>query len=178
MSKQSCPYCRADIGDDALFCPQCGKAVAPGLAQEQSNPPEYGSAGTDPQAQQTAYPPYGSQSYPPYPTPPPYQSPCPPYTYPPSYAGRPPYGQPYPSVPPGYQPRNRIAAGVLALLVGFFGVHNFYLGYTGRAVAQLLLTVLSCGLLAIVSYIWSLVEGIQILTGSMVCDARGVPMVQ
>ena len=73
-------------------------------------------------------------------------------------------------------PKSKIAAGILGILVGAFGVHNFYIGYTGKAVAQLLITVLSCGVLSVVSGIWGLVEGILILTGSINVDAEGNPL--
>lgn len=38
-------------------------------------------------------------------------------------------------------PKSKIAAGVLGLFLGMFGVHNFYLGYTKKAVIQLVLTL-------------------------------------
>ena len=69
--------------------------------------------------------------------------------------------------------KSKIAAGLLGIFLGCFGVHNFYLGYTGKAVGQLLLTVLSCGILSFVSAIWGLIEGILILTGSINVDAEG-----
>ncbi|HHZ05810.1 MAG TPA: TM2 domain-containing protein [Clostridiales bacterium] len=72
--------------------------------------------------------------------------------------------------------KSKMAAGLLGIFLGAFGVHNFYLGYTGKAVAQLLISVVSCGILAIVSEIWGLVEGIQILTGSINTDSNGVPL--
>lgn len=82
--------------------------------------------------------------------------------------------------PPNYAPytaysqrKSRVAAGVLGILLGAFGVHNFYLGFTGKALAQLLLSVLSCGALAVVSAIWGLVEGILILTDKSYRDASG-----
>jgi TM2 domain-containing membrane protein YozV len=81
-----------------------------------------------------------------------------------------------PGVPPGYQQKEKLVAGLLALLIGSLGIHNFYLGNTGKGVAQLLITVLSCGLLWIVSWIWSIVEGVQILTGTINTDANGVPL--
>ena len=34
--------------------------------------------------------------------------------------------------------KSKIAAGLLGIFLGTFGVHNFYLGNTGKAVAQLL----------------------------------------
>lgn len=74
-------------------------------------------------------------------------------------------------------PKSKIAAGLLGIFLGCFGVHNFYLGYTGKAVAQLLITVLSCGILSFVSYVWGLIEGILILTGSINIDAEGNSLV-
>ena len=72
--------------------------------------------------------------------------------------------------------KSKMAAGLLGIFLGAFGVHNFYLGYTGKAVAQLLITVLSMGFLAVVSSIWGLIEGVMILTGSIKTDAKGVPL--
>lgn len=69
--------------------------------------------------------------------------------------------------------KSKLAAGLLGIFLGAFGVHNFYLGYTGKAVAQLLITILSCGFLSFVSGIWGLIEGILILTGSINKDAQG-----
>ena len=76
--------------------------------------------------------------------------------------------------------KSKIAAGLLGIFLGGFGVHNFYLGYTGKAIAQvlmgglgILLTLFSCGILgififaAIGSSIWGLIEGIMILCGSI-----------
>ena len=99
------------------------------------------------------------------------------------------YGQPqYAQQPIGgmvnqYQPqmmqsggKSRMAAGILGLLLGGLGIHNFYLGYTGKGLAQLLITVLSFGLLAFVSGIWGLIEGIMILTDKNYLDADGFPL--
>ena len=77
----------------------------------------------------------------------------------------------------GSKPKSKIAAGLLGIFLGAFGVHNFYLGYTGKAVAQLLITLLSCGFLAFASSIWGLIEGILILTGSIDVDADGNKLV-
>lgn len=80
-----------------------------------------------------------------------------------------------PVVPMGEQ-KSKVAAGILGILLGSLGIHNFYLGYTGKAVAQLLISLLSCGVLAVVSEIWGLVEGIMILTGSINTDGKGIPL--
>lgn len=83
---------------------------------------------------------------------------------------------------PGYSGvvgKNKVLAGLLGIFLGIFGVHNFYLGYTGKAVTQLLITVLSLGFLSFISGIWGLIEGILILVGSdnFRTDAKGVPLV-
>ncbi len=76
----------------------------------------------------------------------------------------------------GAQPKSKIAAGILGILLGGLGVHNFYLGYTGKAIAQLLISILSCGILSGISAIWGLIEGILILTGSINVDGQGNPL--
>ena len=73
--------------------------------------------------------------------------------------------------------KSKIAGGLLGIFLGCFGVHNFYLGYTGKAIAQLLITILSCGFLSFVTSIWGLIEGILILTGSINKDGKGNPLV-
>lgn len=83
------------------------------------------------------------------------------------------YNTNYPNMVPA---KSKVAAGVLGILLGGLGIHNFYLGYTGKGLAQLLISVLSCGFLAIVSSIWGLIEGILILTGSINVDANGNPL--
>jgi TM2 domain-containing membrane protein YozV len=74
---------------------------------------------------------------------------------------------------PVYGTKSRIAAGLFGILLGAFGAHNFYLGYKSKAVAQLLITVLSLGVLSFVSAIWGLVEGIIILSSKEYYDAQG-----
>lgn len=77
------------------------------------------------------------------------------------------------AVGPGPDAKSKLVAGLLGIFLGAFGVHNFYLGYTGKAVAQLLITVLSCFTLAVVSEIWGLIEGIMILCGKTAVDGKG-----
>ena len=74
-------------------------------------------------------------------------------------------------------PKSKIAAGLLGIFLGSFGVHNFYLGYTGKAIAQLLITLLTCGFGAFILSIWGFIEGILILTGSINVDGNGNPLV-
>ena len=72
--------------------------------------------------------------------------------------------------------KSKLAAGLLGIFLGTLGVHNFYLGYNSKGLTQLLISVLSCGILSVVSGIWGLVEGIQILTGTINVDAQGKPL--
>ena len=81
----------------------------------------------------------------------------------------------------GDQPKNKIVAAALAFFFGTFGVHNFYLGYTGKALFQLLGTLLSCGFLALPIAIWAFIEGILILVARpgeapWGVDASGMPL--
>ena len=68
-------------------------------------------------------------------------------------------------------PKSRVVYILLALFLGTFGIHNFYAGYVGRGLAQLLITIflfwLVVPLLAV--WIWVIVEMIVIDK-----DAQGV----
>ncbi len=79
-----------------------------------------------------------------------------------------------------WSPKSKLAAGLFGIFLGAFGVHNFYLGFTGKAVAQLLITVLSFGILSFISMIWGLIEGILVLSSAVGTqwdlDAQGRPM--
>ncbi len=83
---------------------------------------------------------------------------------PPGYAQAPVYVQTQPvlyaqPVSPNYPPpKSRVAFILLGVFLGHLGVHNFYAGYTGRGLAQLLITLLTCGLGAIVTFVWSIIE--------------------
>ena len=64
-----------------------------------------------------------------------------------------------PGVVPSYVPRrSRMTYILLGIFLGAFGGHNFYAGYIKRAIAQLLITVLTCFWGAIISWIWAIVE--------------------
>jgi len=65
---------------------------------------------------------------------------------------------PQPELIAGGQPRSRTTFIVLGIFLGMLGVHNFYAGYTGKAVGQLCLSVLTLGYLAVASWIWAIVE--------------------
>lgn len=57
-------------------------------------------------------------------------------------------------------------AGILAILLGFFGVHKFLLGYAQAGTIMLLVTLLTCGLGAMVMWVIGVVEGITYLSKS------------
>ena len=98
-----------------------------------------------------------------------YQQETPPMYNPPQYqpqAGMDP--------PPGYVQKSRIAAGILGILLGAYGVHSFYLGNTSRGLVQLLVSLLTCGVGAVVMQIWGILEGIKLLDGRINTDANGV----
>jgi TM2 domain-containing membrane protein YozV/rubrerythrin len=88
------------------------------------------------------------------------------------------------NIPVGYEQKSKITAGILGILLGGFGAHNFYLGNTQRAIIQLLmmiggwiLTIILIGaFISMAAGIWGLVEGIMILTGSINKDAKGIPL--
>ena len=77
--------------------------------------------------------------------------------------------------------KSKVWAVILAMSCGVLGVHNFYLGYKGRGIAQLILTLIGLltwifviGIIIIcVVEIWAYIEGILILTGDIDHDASG-----
>ncbi len=75
----------------------------------------------------------------------------------------------------GFSWRNRWVAGVLGILLGPFGVHRFYLGFTGIGMVQVALTVGSFFSLTPVVAIWTFIEGILCFCGAM-RDADGLPL--
>lgn len=136
----NCPNCGASLSPDSTRCVKCGSHVQP-AAQ-----PVYQQVA----GQQTAAPP----------APPVQQQQQTPYQMP--------YQQQQPMAMDA--PRSKLAAALLAIFLGWFGVHNFYLGHIARGVIQLVLTLLSpvllCLTLPIVG-IWVFIEFILILTGSL-----------
>lgn len=64
---------------------------------------------------------------------------------------------------PGMSNKSKVTGAILAFFLGGFGIHNFYPGKTGRGVAQLLITILVLFIGPLISSIWAIVEGAQIL---------------
>jgi TM2 domain-containing membrane protein YozV len=62
-----------------------------------------------------------------------------------------------------YQDNKKIAAGLLAILLGPLGIHKFLLGYTQEGIIWLVISVCTCGT---VTSLLGLIEGIIYLTKS------------
>jgi len=58
--------------------------------------------------------------------------------------------------------KDKTTAGILGILLGGLGIHHFYLGSTVTGIIELALTIISCGIGALLG----LVEGILLLTMS------------
>jgi TM2 domain-containing membrane protein YozV len=65
--------------------------------------------------------------------------------------------------------KDRVAYVLLAVFLGNLGIHNFYAGYTSRAVTQLLICLLTCGIGGIATWIWAIIEAVTVEQ-----DAKGV----
>lgn len=69
--------------------------------------------------------------------------------------------------------KSKLAAGLLGIFLGGFGVHRFYLGHVGIGILQIVVTFITCG----VGQLWGFIEGILILCGtSITTDANGNPL--
>lgn len=71
--------------------------------------------------------------------------------------------------------KSRLVAGLLQILLGFIGlggIGRLYLGYTTLGILQLVIPYATCG----AGILWSVIDGIMILTGSVHTDAFGNPL--
>lgn len=149
---KECTLCGAVLDDFVTECGYCGNSLSDS-AQEPAVPQPH----IEPQPQQQVQQPQSQPGY----APPQYSQPAqqqygqPGYA-PPQYSQPAPqqYGQPAPQQygQPGYAPqqygqsplplmykdRDKVAAGVLGILLGGWGVHKFYLGKIGLGIVYLL----------------------------------------
>ncbi|MCK4562163.1 MAG: TM2 domain-containing protein [Flavobacteriaceae bacterium] len=65
---------------------------------------------------------------------------------------------------PQPQENKKLVAGILAIVIGVFGIHKFILGYQKEGIIMLLVTILTCGIGGAVMSIIGLIEGIIYLT--------------
>lgn len=137
----NCQNCGASLRPDATRCAKCGSHY------------------------QYAQPAQQAQQYAPQP-----QAPMMTATPPQQYAQPAPQYQQTPFSQPMDAPRSKLVAALLAIFLGIFGIHNFYLGHVARGIIQLVLTLVSpfffCLVLPVV-WVWSFIEFILILTGSL-----------
>ncbi|MYY27315.1 TM2 domain-containing protein [Elizabethkingia anophelis] len=61
-----------------------------------------------------------------------------------------------------YKSEKKLVAGILGILIGYLGIHKFYLGYTKAGIIQLIATFVTCGIASVIG----LIEGIIYLTKS------------
>lgn len=72
-------------------------------------------------------------------------------------------------------PKSKTTAGLLGVFLGAFGIHRFYLGYTGVGIAQIVVSVLTC---IIGGAIWGFIEGLCILCDTAITtDSEGNDLV-
>jgi len=65
---------------------------------------------------------------------------------------------------PKQEENKKLISGILAILLGPFGVHKFVLGYQKEGIITLLITILTCGIGGGIMAIIGLIEGIIYLT--------------
>lgn len=78
--------------------------------------------------------------------------------HPTSFVPPPVYRVTPPPIPNHTNPKSRIAFTLLGAILGPLGVHNFYAGYAGKGISQLLITILTCGWGALVTWPWAIIE--------------------
>ena len=129
-----------------------GRPEVPGPEAGQQYGQQYGQQGYDPYAPQYQQPGYGQYAYGQY-----------------GYGAYP--GAPY-GIHPGtglpYSDKSKLVAGLLQILIPL-GLGRFYMGQTGLGVAQLVVTLVTCGIGAV----WPFIDGIVILVSDAPKDADG-----
>ncbi|MBQ0904965.1 TM2 domain-containing protein [Micromonospora sp. U21] len=76
-----------------------------------------------------------------------------------------------PGYPQGVSDKSKVVAGILGILLGFFGAGRFYTGHIKIGVLQLVVSVCTLGFGAF----WGLIDGILILVNGGT-DAQGRPL--
>lgn len=68
--------------------------------------------------------------------------------------------------------KSKLVAGLLQIFIPGFGIGRFYLGYNNIAIAQILVSIFTCG----IGTIWPFIDGILIIAGQVNVDANGKPL--
>ena len=151
-----CPYCNTTVSAEeewigmACNCPNCNNQITIS-APVQIAQPQFQQQYQQPQQQ------FQQQ----------YQQPHPQFQ-------QGPYGQSgmYNNFTPPQQGKSFIVYLLLGLFLGNLGIHDYYAGYNNNGTIKLLLTLLTCGALAVVSGIWALIDICTVRQ-----DANGNPFV-
>jgi TM2 domain-containing membrane protein YozV len=169
-SSAICPYCNSRVdpsGETIEICPACDAQHHVECWQENGGCTVYGCTAAPPDepklilqaedfSEPAAAPPpppgWSETVVPPMPPPPPPRQPME-ISF--SFGG---YNYPAPPVEIRVPSKNRTGYVLLGVFLGAFGAHNFYAGYTRRAVAQLAITLCTLFLGSFISWIWALVE--------------------
>lgn len=123
MSANVCPQCGAPIDPGATECKYCGEKLAVQQANQQ-----YSQQAS--QAQQRPVQPQPAYNQQPQPQRPVQSQPV--------YVQQPVTQTVYTTaINPAWPVKSKIAAGLLAILLGGFGIHKFYLGKTGMGILYL-----------------------------------------
>lgn len=144
-----CPNCGNTVileqPVETITCPYCNTSFNTAINQQ---PPQFGGNqqqyGQQQQQQQYGYQqqPYGGQQY--------------------GYQ-QPPSNDVFAEGPSG---KSRGIAALLAIFLGAIGIHYFYLGKTTPGIVFLVASLISCGILAAVTSIIGLIQGIMMFTMS------------
>lgn len=70
--------------------------------------------------------------------------------------------------------KSKMAAGLLGIFLGAWGVRQFYLGDTKKGIIRIVVSLVTCG----IGGIWGFIEGIMILCGKITTDAQGNPLAE
>ncbi len=76
---------------------------------------------------------------------------------------------------------SRVLAYFLAVYLGPFGIHNFYLGFMRKGLIQLLITLFVCGVGPIVCWVWALTDAARLDNGifkrfKIDAGSEGIPL--
>ncbi len=141
MIQFQCPKCGQQFTlpqpANQVTCPICGEKfnVATTIPPQPQQQPQYGPQQPPQYGQQQQY---GPQQQP-------------------QYA----YGPAQPGIfDPGPSGKSRGVAGLLAIILGYLGVHYFYLGHTTAGLLSIALSFVTCGIWPIVM----LIQGVIMLT--------------
>lgn len=73
-------------------------------------------------------------------------------------------------------PKTKMVAGLLAILLGCWGLHKFYLGYSQQGIIMLVVSIVGIFLLGVPTLamcVWAIYDGYRIFTGQIAEDAFG-----